>query len=249
MKGCTDTIKLEPFRGKVSDPVGGGYQMLKHGQKDARLRIDVWSDKKFKALEKKAEKQVEKQFKKVVANWEAALATIENDLAAYYKDPAMEKMTWGDDRLDVLLKRKKAIKDLMEKDIASFKANRANKMKRAMDFVSNVSENMEDNLTHEMGHALNANLQTNSRAYSSEVRSLLKSMKKKYDYYPDREGIIFETNSNLFDRSMLEHGIKVSEYACTNGAEYFAESFTMFMKGKELPDKELEKLFKLIVRQ
>lgn len=248
MKGCDGTIKLVPFRGKVSDPVGGGYQMLKHGQKDARLRIDVWSDKKFKALEKKAEKQVEKQLKKVIANWEAALATIENDLAAYYKDPAMEKMTWGDDRLDVLLKRKKAIKDLMEKDIASFKANRANKMKRAMDFVSNVSENMEDNLTHEMGHALNANLQTNSHAYSSEVRSLLKRMKKKYDYYPDREGIIFETNSNLFDRSMLEHGIKVSEYACTNGAEYFAESFTMFMKGKELPDKELEKLFKLIVR-
>ena len=249
MKGSDGTIKLVPFRGKVSDPVGGGYQMLKHGQKDARLRIDVWSDKKFKALEKKAEKQVEKQFKKVVANWEAALATIENDLAAYYKDPAMEKMTWGDDRLDVLLKRKKAIKDLMEKDIASFKANRANKMKRAMDFVSNVSENMEDNLTHEMGHALNANLQTNYHAYSSEVRSLLKRMKKKYDYYPDREGIIFEKDSNLFDKSMLEYGLKVSEYACTEGAEYFAESFTMFMKGKELPDKELEELFKLIVRQ
>ena len=249
MKGSDGTIKLVPFRGKVSDPVGGGYQMLKHGQRDARLRIDVWSDKKFKALEKKAEKQVEKQFKKVVANWEAALATIENDLAAYYKDPAMEKMTWGDDRLDVLLKRKKAIKDLMEKDIASFKANRANKMKRAMDFVSNVSENMEDNLTHEMGHALNANLQTNYHAYSSEVRSLLKRMKKKYDYYPDREGIIFEKDSNLFDKSMLEYGLKVSEYACTKGAEYFAESFTMFMKGKELPDKELEELFKLIVRQ
>ena len=248
MNGCTDTIKLAPFRGKVSDPVGGSYQMLKHGQRGARLKIDVWSDKKFKAFEKKAEKQVEKELKKVVANWERALATIENDLAAYYKDPAMEKMTWGDDRLDVLLKRQKAIKELMEKDIASFKANKAARKKNT-DFVSNVCENMEDNLTHEMGHALNANLQTNSRAYSSEVRSLLKSMKKKYDYYPDREGIIFDTNSNLFDRSMLEHGIKVSEYACTEGAEYFAESFTMFMKGKELPDKELEKLFKLIVRQ
>src|SRR5690554_2703573 len=94
MKGSDGTIKLAPFRGKVSDPVGGGYQMLKHGQKDARLRVDVWSDKKFKALEKKAEKQVEKELKKVVANWNSALATIENDLAAYYKNPEIEKHTW-----------------------------------------------------------------------------------------------------------------------------------------------------------
>ena len=97
----------------------------------------------------------------------------------------------------------------MEKDIAFFKANRVGR-KKDMDFVFNVSENMEDNLTHEIGHALNANLQTNSRAYSSDVKSLLESMKKKYDYHPDRENIIFEMNSNLFDRSMLEHGIKVS---------------------------------------
>ena len=95
MKGSDDTIKLAPFRGKVSDPVGGAYQMLKHGRKDARLRIDVWSDKKFKALEKKAEKQVEKELKKVVANWDAALATIDNDLAAYYKNPAIEKTDLG----------------------------------------------------------------------------------------------------------------------------------------------------------
>ena len=48
------TIQLNWYHlGKVSDPVGGAYQMLKSTVKDARLRIDVWSDKKFKSLRRK----------------------------------------------------------------------------------------------------------------------------------------------------------------------------------------------------
>ena len=51
-----------------------------------------------------------------------------------------------------------------------------------------------------------------------------------------------------FDKNAEKYGRQISSYASTCGTEYFAESFLMFMQGDELPDKDLEKLFKLLIK-
>ena len=104
---------------------------------------------------------------------------------------------------------------------------------------------LEDAIEHEFGHILEADLQTAYKQHALEVKGVLQEIKARSAYRQDNDGLFFTVDSDVFDiEAMTGMGIDVSQYACTNGKEYFAESYLMYRQGKELPDNLLTKLFK-----
>ncbi|MCF8218716.1 MAG: minor capsid protein [Bacteroidales bacterium] len=113
-------------------------------------------------------------------------------------------------------------------------------------------ETLESTVVHEFGHYLHVDLKSNYFAYPKSVRDHLYSIQQKYDFYAKEPGRIFDPNpllkSDMFDSNRVKYAHTVSGYANANTKEYFAESWTKYMKGEKLQDKELSKLFDLLTK-
>lgn len=252
LKGSGDRIIFKPFKAKAGDNVHGSYQMMKHGTRNAVLRIDVNVDKSLARERRKAERDAIKRheaFLKKADGWiEEKKAELKPYTGTHFEQLDADSKRFAKEYMDKISEDLKSLERIRDNEIKDFDLSKAvDRQNRGARTV--VGESVEDYLTHEYGHILHANMQINYDSYPKDVQAILQEIKTENNYAPDREKILFNLYGDAFEKQSQEYWYEVSEYAATTGAEYFAESFTMYIRGEPLPDKRLEKLFKLIVKR
>jgi len=96
---------------------------------------------------------------------------------------------------------------------------------------------------------LESDLQTNIESYSEDVRNELIRLKEKYKYFVDDDYLLYQVgHDNLFTELSEKSWNKISDYANYDGLEFFAESFTKFYFMGETGVKEMDNLFKKIIK-
>ncbi len=158
------------------------------------------------------------------------------------KRPKSERSNVTNEMLQFNEDRQKGL-NIMLNDVFSEKAIKESAYSR----LSTRAKTLEDAITHEYGHILNADLQVNNKLYSDSVTKAITKIKVKNDYRVENKGLLHSPKDHFLDKSKDKYFGSVSDYADTNGFEYFAESWLKFIQGMRLQDKDLELLFKLIV--
>ncbi len=241
IKGVNRELNLNLFRAKLTDNVGGSYQMYKHvgtGNFRPTLRIAGNYDQVVSHKIKQRMKPILRERQKIVNE----LAEVRQRVARGEAIPSGE-MTSG---MRTMLEQERSRMRGLEQILASDRYDEVRLYQRELSRYFNQAHNLNQAIIHEYGHILNADLQMSAGRYSNEVRGLIRKIKQKNQYRIDNANQLFDVNSHFLDNSVMRYADTVSDYAFTSGSEYFAESWLLFRKGKRLQDADLQRLFELI---
>ena len=114
--------------------------------------------------------------------------------------------------------------------------------------------NEKDVFTHEFGHYVNDLLQTQWDEFPAPVHSAMKKMCAKagvpWNDARNRPDFVWQGNKNFFDTYMMNaNAFKVSQYASTEGCEFFAESFLQFVQEGKVEDAMMNELFNALFKK
>jgi len=151
------------------------------------------------------------------------LENYQSRIARYKQQLAQGEAVWSRDELDYMQQRLNTLESIVNQPRWS------------------VGSDISDIVVHEFGHALNTDLMMGK--YEGIIDFLPPSKLREL-------GLDFtSTLSAQIDKIALETGVAISEYASTSGQEYFAEAFTSFMLGENLPiNLRLLEIFRMIGR-
>lgn len=240
------TFIFTPFKGKAgNDAAGGSYQMMKHSHGGtANLRIDVKFETDINRSIRKAKRYHEKMYEQALESSKKVLEDAKHEIDINDHSPSGWKYA-QEGRRELLNKVIAYHEDRQENFRDTFDQETGD---RYMPRFNTRARTMEDALIHEYGHILNADLQTNAEDYPKEALSIVRKLKQEGGYKVDNKNLLYSPHDNFLDKRAWKYGREVSDYASTCGAEYFAESFLMYKQVGSLPDKELEKLFKILIK-
>jgi SPP1 gp7 family putative phage head morphogenesis protein len=155
--------------------------------------------------------------------------------------------------LDSLTERRVLIKNAFEE--------RPPKTKWVHDKMTwdNLGLTYEDVAIHEYAHAIEADLFYRMREglpIDAKLKKFLEGMKEKSDYkkwdnsrmyWGADKGGVGKEKFTIWDAGRTKHARSVSKYAMADGSEYFAESFLKYTRTGKLEDKDLQKLFDMLI--
>lgn len=233
-------ITIEAFKAKAKDTVGGGFQMHMYADGTSRFRIAGNFDDMLERHIKKKRRSLDKE----LAKWTAEREKLRKFLDDLDNSPRYAGVS-PDVRQAMAEKwstQMKLIDDYLNSP--SCVLTDAELRKSVLKRWNTRATTLEDAIEHEFGHVLEADLQVAYKSHSAETRRVLADIKARSGYRQDNEALLFGFHDDVFDTWAEAMGPEISAYACTNGKEYFAESFLMYRQTGKIPDELLMELFK-----
>tara|TARA_R110000824_G_scaffold120382_5_gene275675 strand:- start:16762 stop:20028 length:3267 start_codon:yes stop_codon:yes gene_type:complete len=240
------TFNVEAFTMAEGDTVGGSFQMLKYSTDDALFTIAgnyddqlAWAMKKERASIGQVKRRHTLRLKKIKVDMEKYEAMA----ADVTETPGMRE--WAESQVKNLVAQREGNEQLLKDFVFTNEQVAARVAKK----VSVRAVTMEDAIIHEYGHVLNSDLQVSASLHTPKVRAILQKIKRQNGYEIDYPNTLYGPRHSLWDAQAFGmESLEVSEYAATNGAEYFAESWLKFHQTGKVDDKLLQELFEELTR-
>jgi len=239
IKGSSE-FNYKLTKATAKDNVGGSYQMYKHAFKGAdrpNLRIAGNFDDIISKSLKKITKTPLQERSRMIRDLDI-LKKEQINISNIPKEFKTSSDKW---LFDNNSQRIKGIETMLNDSFSE-----ATIKKRSYSRLSTRARTLEDAITHEYGHVLNADLQVSNKLYNKKITDILQKIKAKNNFEVDNPGGLHSPRDHFLDKSQDKYFASVSDYADTNGSEYFAESWLKFNQGEDLKDLDLQDLFKAI---
>lgn len=190
---------------------------------------------------------IDKERREFLKGKEEQLKASYHNLSELEKD-VTERADWFSPEL---LQRKREVLKRFKEYMPQLLENIEQEKKNWKPKLFSCARSVEDNFTHEFGHYVEDMIQKNWDKFSDDVHDAIKKLCIKYGYDGgNRNNLIFMVEKNLFDKAAWGAESRlISDYAGTNGAEYFAEAFLTYYQKGDTGNKELNDLFKILFKK